>query len=371
MSRAVLRCLILIPKCRGFRPNAALQSNLIESATVKFYSQRNFPDKEIAPYEGFLSIKNKNKKSYLEMIDIFVARDKNRAGHLEFIYSALKHMKEFGVDKDLEVYKKLIDVFPKGKMIPKNIFQAEFMHYPKHQQCAIDLLEQMEENGVIPDWEMQDQLVNVFGRRGHPVRRYWRMMYWMPKFKNSSPWPLPQEIPSDTLQLAQLAVSRITSVDPTTEIKVYNTKDIVDSLEDTWIVSGQSEIQQELISCLPEESTLYVEGGFRVWMRNKAVTYFTLHTDHFRTFQTPQDLDDVSRLLERRVAPKRTVHENDETVILGVASSGTSSPDSMLSWVRAMTAISPRLAKLQILFRISPQSRPDDVPKPVGKIDEK
>ena len=32
-------------------------------------------------------------------------------------------------------------------MIPTNVFQAEFNHYPKQQQCAIDLLEKMEDNG--------------------------------------------------------------------------------------------------------------------------------------------------------------------------------------------------------------------------------
>jgi signaling intermediate in Toll pathway protein len=50
--------------------------------------------------------------------------------------------------RDLESYKKIMDVFPKGKMLPQNVFQAEFLHYPKQQFCACDLLEQMEDNGV-------------------------------------------------------------------------------------------------------------------------------------------------------------------------------------------------------------------------------
>lgn len=32
-------------------------------------------------------------------------------------------------------------------MIPRNIWQVEFMHYPRQQQCGIDLLEEMENNG--------------------------------------------------------------------------------------------------------------------------------------------------------------------------------------------------------------------------------
>lgn len=97
----------------------------------------------------FENIANKNKQSYLDMVHIFEGRDIHRRGHVEFIYAAMRNMEEFGVNKDLEVYKALIDVLPKGKFIPTNIFQAEFMHYPKQQQCAIDLLEQMEDNGII------------------------------------------------------------------------------------------------------------------------------------------------------------------------------------------------------------------------------
>jgi signaling intermediate in Toll pathway protein len=96
----------------------------------------------------FENIKDKNKNTYLDMIRIFNTRDVHKRGHVEFIYAAMKYLEEFGVHKDLEVYKSLVDVFPKGKFIPTNIFQAEFQHYPKQQQCAIDLLEKMEDNGM-------------------------------------------------------------------------------------------------------------------------------------------------------------------------------------------------------------------------------
>lgn len=90
---------------------------------------------------------NKDKTSYLDMIKIFETKDKHRRNHVEFIYAALKNMEDYGVHKDLAVYKALVDVMPKGKFIPTNMFQAEFQHYPKQQQCMIDLLEQMEDNG--------------------------------------------------------------------------------------------------------------------------------------------------------------------------------------------------------------------------------
>lgn len=103
--------------------------------------------KDVMIYQNFENMKEKTKKTYLEMINLFEEKDIHRRGHVEFIYSALKNMEDFGVHKDLEVYKAIVDILPKGRFIPTNIFQAEFMHYPKQQQCIIDLLEQMEDNG--------------------------------------------------------------------------------------------------------------------------------------------------------------------------------------------------------------------------------
>lgn len=107
-------------------------------------------EKSLVTKDFFESIQNKSKDTFLELIRVFESRDVHRRGHVEFIYAALRHMDEFGVNKDLEVYKALIDILPKGKYIPTNIFQAEFQHYPKQQQCIIDVLEQMEDNGKYP-----------------------------------------------------------------------------------------------------------------------------------------------------------------------------------------------------------------------------
>ena len=35
--------------------------------------------------------------------------------------------------RDLEIYKALIDVLPKGQYVPENLWQADFRHYPKQQ----------------------------------------------------------------------------------------------------------------------------------------------------------------------------------------------------------------------------------------------
>lgn len=242
---------------------------------------------------SFENVSEKNRNTYLEMVQMFETHNIHRRNHVEFIYAALRNMEEFGVHRDIEVYKALINVLPKGKFIPTNIIQAEFMHYPKQQQVIIDLLEQMEDNAVIPDHEMQDILINTFGKRGHPVLKYWRMLYWMPKFKNSSPWLLPDPVPNDALALARLAVERMGSVDLATEVKVYDTQEVEGALDQTWIVSGMSQEQRELLKNHNPQVALNIEGPFNIWLRTKQVHYFTLRGDPIESEQnTPTpDMD--------------------------------------------------------------------------------
>ena len=95
------------------------------------------------------------------------------------------------------------------------------MHYPLQQECITFLLEKMEDNGVMPDYEIEDLLMNIFGSRAYPLRKFWRMMYWMPKFKNASPWPLPKPMPTNTWEVAQIGVTRIVSCDSQTNVETY------------------------------------------------------------------------------------------------------------------------------------------------------
>jgi len=218
-------------------------------------------DTQLASKELFQDAKAKNKETFKGALDIFKNRDVRRRGAVEFIEAARKHMKEFGVEKDLEVYKSLMDIMPKGIYVPENRIQSGFFHYPKQQECLVDVLVQMSENGVTPDRETGDLIMSITGLDSAPMRKFGRMRYWHSKFKNLSPFPLPMEMPNDGLELAKLAIERITSVDRTTKISVYDTEfDLPqDQGDKTWIVSGISPFQKEFLSKLPKKSNLYVE----------------------------------------------------------------------------------------------------------------
>lgn len=71
---------------------------------------------------------------------------------------------------------------------------------------------------------MQELILSIFGRRSQPIKKYWRMMYWMPKFKNASPWLLPRPVPKDPIQLSKLAMTRMCSIDLESEVEVFKVK---------------------------------------------------------------------------------------------------------------------------------------------------
>ena len=207
-------------------------------------------------------------------------------------------------------------------------------------------------------------LINIFGRRGHPVRKFWRMMYWMPKFKNISPWVVPNPPPDTAFELAKLAIERMCSVDVQSKISIYQTNDVESSIDDTWIVSGQSIQQKELLDNHKKEAAVYIEGPFLIWLRNKSIGYFILRGDAPKASRqmTDEEYDDVSNIdvplfgftrpKPSKLALKRSVHEQDDGIIYAICCTGVSTKDSLLSWVRLLEKDgNPNLENLAILFK--------------------
>lgn len=69
------------------------------------------------------------------------------------------------------------------------------------------------------------------------------------------------------------------SVDPASEMEIFQTNELKDAIDDTWIVSGQSSTQRELLAKLKTKQTVYVEGAFPIWLRKTSINYFILRTD--------------------------------------------------------------------------------------------
>lgn len=89
----------------------------------------------------------REKASFVQAIQDFAQYNVHKRGHVDFIYLALRKMREYGVERDLAVYNLLLDIFPKEVFRPRSIFQTIFYHYPRQQECGIAVLEQMENHG--------------------------------------------------------------------------------------------------------------------------------------------------------------------------------------------------------------------------------
>lgn len=311
----------------------------------------------------FRSEDARNRQGFVEVIERFKLGNENRRGHVEFINVATRFVTEFHVERDLEVYKMLFDLFPKGKYTPRSLVQAEFFHFPYHQHCGVRLLDTMESHGVLPDREMRQMVLDTFGFHSEVFKKLARMMYWMPKFKHMSPFPLPNPVPRDPYELAQLAIRRM-CVDIQSIITVHRAKDEVpDAVDDTWVVSGQSPQQQELIELHPTDKPIRIEGPFSIYLRSSAISYFLLRAEPTPIRVVEIDSDDVSNIpvtvLDEKpdLVKPSTVHEQTDGIILAMAATGTSTRDSLLSWLRILQLQNPKLSDIPVVFMLKAPSK--------------
>ncbi|XP_060082334.1 evolutionarily conserved signaling intermediate in Toll pathway, mitochondrial-like [Ylistrum balloti] len=308
----------------------------------------------------------RNKTNFLKALKLYEEREKvYQRGLVEFLMTGLDIMKEWGVHKDREVYKAMLATFPKEKYLPKSKWMAELGHFPKQQQCAIDILEKMQNNGVIPDEKMEQMIDERFGSSSYVVRKYLRMMYWMPKFRHANPYPIPFHLPDDPIKLAILALRRM-AVDLNNKITVWKTVEVEENpLEDTFIVGAQSPEQADLINAHPPDIPLVVEGSFSIWLRDKQLFYFVLKSDQGRPHTPAGDVDDDSEVDWSGLNPYFTeneedcsifvspsIHSQDTGIVMATCVTGTTSRDSVVTWVRYLQKTNPKLEHIPILFSI-------------------
>jgi signaling intermediate in Toll pathway protein len=154
------------------------------------------------------NIKEKNLENFLVAVDIFKKKNRSQL-YIDFIYASLLKMDEYNANKSLDAYKSLLSVFPVGPYVVKSKWQMDNMHNPRQQNCAIAILEHMEQNFVCPDEELERMCIERFGDWTHVVRKVKRQLYWIPKFKNANKYPLPSpDKLDDPLELGIAAIKR-------------------------------------------------------------------------------------------------------------------------------------------------------------------
>ena len=160
------------------------------------------------------------KQQFASALLEFKRREKFLRGHVNFISLALRRMDEFGLQKDVLTYNRLLDLFPKGRFKPKRLLDVVWPRILPQSELALELLTKMEENGVTPDYNTHELLKEVFGRKSFPVLKCERLAYWFNFYKNIDPYTPEGGYPDDPFELAKLTVQRISKSKAINEIQV-------------------------------------------------------------------------------------------------------------------------------------------------------
>lgn len=230
MSRCLLRQFALLSQrhchqanCRLMQQSAVRLMPLLPPKKKDDEASPGVKTKDIVRVQEFFRDQGiEDSRHFVDTVENYKnIRKVKRFGYAEFIGAALPAMKEFGVEKDLSSYKALMRVFPAGAFLPSSKFASGFYPHFMQQRAAMDILCQMEENRIMPDKEMETHIIAVFSQYSNVWEKCARMTYWLTKFKNANPFPLPENLPQDPLELAIVALKRM-SIDPQSDVSIYS-----------------------------------------------------------------------------------------------------------------------------------------------------
>ena len=163
----------------------------------------------VASFERAASLE-KSKESFYGVIDTFLAKDRTRRGHMEFLKTAMNYMEEFGLEKDVEAYNRLLNVFPRGRYDNRTLFDAIWAKKHPQAELALEILTQMEDYWLLPNSDTYDILFDIFGHASQPLQKCRRLIYWYHKLEEMFPNPYPKELPKSDTELSKLALTRMT-----------------------------------------------------------------------------------------------------------------------------------------------------------------
>ncbi|XP_062967227.1 evolutionarily conserved signaling intermediate in Toll pathway, mitochondrial isoform X1 [Cynocephalus volans] len=311
----------------------------------------------------------RDKASFVRTVQNFEQHNVHKRGHVDFIYLALRKMREYGVERDLAIYNRLLDVFPKEVFRPRNVIQRIFIHYPRQQECGIAVLEQMENHGVIPNKETEFLLIQIFGRKSYPMLKYLRMKLWLPRFKNINPFPVPQELPQDPVDLAKLGLRHM-EPDLSARVTIYQMplpRDSLGAADPTQphIVGIQSPDQQAALAHHNPARPVFVEGPFSLWLRNKCVYYHILRADLLppeerEVEEIPEEWNlyypmqlDLDYARSGWDDYEFDIDEVEEGPIFAMCMTGAHDQTTLAKWIQGLQETNPALAQIPVVFRLA------------------
>ncbi|XP_073743877.1 evolutionarily conserved signaling intermediate in Toll pathway, mitochondrial isoform X3 [Callorhinus ursinus] len=325
----------------------------------------------------------RDKANFVRAVQNFGQHNVHKRGHVDFIYLALRKMREYGVERDLAVYNLLLDIFPKEVFRPRSIFQSMFIHYPRQQECGIAVLEQMESHGVMPNKETEFLLIQIFGRKSYPMLKYVRMKLWFSRFKNINPFPVPRDLPQDPVDLAKLGLRHMepnlsatvtiyqglgaTSFHPSSSLQMPSSKDSTGTADPTepHIVGIQTPDQQAALAHHNPARPIFVEGPFSLWLRDKCVYYHILRADLLppeerEVEEIPEEWN-LHYPMQLDLEYGRSgwddyefdIHKVEEGPVFAICMAGAHDQATLAKWIQGLQETNPALAQIPVVFRLA------------------
>lgn len=300
----------------------------------------------------------RNKETFMAAVSAF--RENKPRGHVEFINTALKYIKDYGIHKDLDVYKALLNIFPKGKMIPQNTFQRIFLHYPMQQNCCVKVLDEMEWHGVHPDKEIHDIVVNAFGEWNFATRKVKRMLYWMPKLRYSNKYLDRRNVEGKSLTPAELAGVALKMMCPDPGTAISLTRHAGRDGDSPWFAFAQSLTQKNLIQELKSDTEVFIDGPHNVYVMEHPVEYVVMScdpvhapVDEFKHEELEEDFSQwFTEWKNERYERKRSVHEQKHETILALGAMHRTDNKTATLWLERLQEDNPSLSRLKPRLRL-------------------
>ncbi|XP_030331151.1 evolutionarily conserved signaling intermediate in Toll pathway, mitochondrial [Strigops habroptila] len=283
-------------------------------------------------------------------------------------------MPALGAERDRASYHRLLRLLPRGPWVPRGPLQRMLAPFPRQQECGVQILEQMERYGVIPDAETRFLLLGVFGPRSRPVRKCQRLLYWLPRMSRIDPHPLPPRLPPPGLARARLGLRRI---EPHAALTVYQhpvpEEGDAEGSTQPYIIGSQSEEQRELLAQHSPTRPVYVEGPFPLWLRSTQLQYYVLRGDPLppnlreepldpeRSFYYPLYLD-----LDLERGPwdddDFDIDEVEEGPVFALCMAGAGDRRTLGKWLSGLQEENPVLGETPVIFRINEGGHPHPGP---------
>ena len=219
-------------------------------------------------------------------IDKFKKREKYSKGHMELIQVAMTQMEKLDLQKDIDVYNKIISIFPIGRFAPKRMLDAIWPRSIPQLELSLEILTKMEENGVRPNQETYNLLNHIFGKMSLPVQKCIRIAYLFDKYEYVDPYKVyVGSLPTEPVELSQFILKRLTSHRGNITVHKVSLMCVllfhllivhVQDKPDSYIVSATTERQVSLLHSDMSDALLHVEGPHRLWQHSLEQLYYTL-----------------------------------------------------------------------------------------------